>query len=460
MVFSSIPFLFFFLPAFLLLYFLVPKKLKNFVLLIFSLIFYAWGEPIYIILMLFSSLVDYINGFLLNKFKNSKSKKRAVLIFSIIVNLSLLSIFKYSGFIITTINDILGTSISNPNLPLPIGISFYTFQTMSYSIDVYMGRVKYERNFLNFFVYVSMFPQLIAGPIVRYEDISRELSNRTVTFENYKLGFTKFLRGLFKKVLLANNMGLLWSIISSYDISNISVLTSWLGIIAYSFQIFFDFSGYSDMAIGIGKMLGFSYPENFNYPYISKSITEFWRRWHMSLSTWFKDYVYIPLGGNRCSRYKHVRNILIVWLLTGLWHGSSWNFIIWGLYFGIILLLEKFIYGRVLEKLPKVFRHIYALLLIIIGWLIFAFTDINMIKDYLLSMFGLNGNVVLDNNFIFYTLNNLVFLSACIIFSIPIKFESNKFISIITTIMYIILFVLVVAFLVSDTYNPFLYFRF
>lgn len=460
MVFSSIPFLFFFLPLFLLLYFLVPKKLRNLVLLIFSLIFYAWGEPIYIILMLFSSLVDYINGILLNKFKNSKLKKRLVLIFSIVVNLSLLSIFKYSGFIITTINDILGTSISNPNLPLPIGISFYTFQTMSYTIDVYMGRVKYERNFLNFFVYVSMFPQLIAGPIVRYEDISRELSNRTVTFEDYKIGFTRFLRGLFKKVLLANNMGLLWSIISSYDINNISVLTSWLGIIAYSFQIYFDFSGYSDMAIGIGKMLGFSYPENFNYPYISKSITEFWRRWHMSLSTWFKDYVYIPLGGNRCSRGKHIRNILIVWLLTGLWHGSSWNFIMWGLYFGIILLLEKFIYGKALEKLPKVFSHIYALILIIIGWLIFAFTDVNMIKDYFFSMFGLNGNVVLDNNFIFYTLNNLVFLIACIIFSIPIKIKSNKFISIITTIMYIILFILVVAFLVSDTYNPFLYFRF
>ncbi len=460
MVFSSIPFLFFFLPLFLVLYFLVPKKLKNLVLLIFSLIFYAWGEPIYIILMLFSSLVDYINGLLLNKFKSSKLKKRLVLIFSIVVNLLLLSVFKYSGFIITTINDILGTSISNPNLPLPIGISFYTFQTMSYSIDVYMGRVKYEKNFLNFFVYVSMFPQLIAGPIVRYEDISRELSNRTVTFEGYKSGFVRFLRGLFKKVLLANNMGLLWSIISSYDISNISVLTSWLGIIAYSFQIYFDFSGYSDMAIGIGKMLGFNYPENFNYPYISKSITEFWRRWHMSLSTWFKDYVYIPLGGNRCSKIKHIRNILIVWLLTGLWHGSNWNFIIWGLYFGIILLLEKFIYGRVLEKLPKVFRHIYALLLIIIGWLIFAFEDVNIIKTYLLSMFGLNGNLVLDSNFIFYTINNLVFLSACIIFSIPIKFKSNKFISIITTITYIILFILVVAFLVSDTYNPFLYFRF
>lgn len=460
MVFSSIPFLFFFLPLFLLLYFLVPKKLRNLVLLIFSLIFYAWGEPIYIILMLFSSLVDYINGILLNKFKTSKLKKRLVLIFSIVVNLSLLSIFKYSGFIITTINDILATSISNPNLPLPIGISFYTFQTMSYSIDVYMGRVKYERNFLNFFVYVSMFPQLIAGPIVRYEDISRELSNRTVTFEGYKLGFTRFLRGLFKKVLLANNMGLLWTIISSYDIINISVLTSWLGIIAYSFQIYFDFSGYSDMAIGIGKMLGFSYPENFNYPYISKSITEFWRRWHMSLSTWFKDYVYIPLGGNRCSKGKHIRNILIVWALTGLWHGSSFNFIMWGLYFGIILLLEKFIYGKVLEKLPKVFSHIYALILIIIGWLIFAFTDVNMIKDYFLSMLGLNGNVVLDNNFIFYTLNNLVFLIACIIFSIPIKIKSNKFISIINTIIYIILFILVVAFLVSDTYNPFLYFRF
>lgn len=460
MVFSSIPFLFFFLPLFLLIYFIVPKRFKNFILLIFSLIFYAWGEPIYIILMVFSSLVDYTNGLLINKFKDNKVKSKIFMILSIVINISLLSVFKYSGFLVSTINDIFHLSLSSPNLPLPIGISFYTFQTMSYSIDVYRGNIKYEKNFINFFVYVSMFPQLIAGPIVRYEDISSMIEKRTVTLNSYSDGFVRFLKGLFKKVLLANNMGLLWNNIISNDFSTISVLTSWLGIIAFAFQIYFDFSGYSDMAIGIGKMLGFDYPENFNYPYISKSITEFWRRWHMSLSTWFRDYVYIPLGGNRVSKIKHLRNILIVWMLTGLWHGASVNFVLWGLYFALLLILEKFVYGEFLEKAPSILKHIYFIFTILIGWVVFAFTDISLIKDYILTMFGINSESFIDNSFIFYLLNNLFVLIVCFVLQIPIKLKENKFLIFIKVLLYIILFILTISFLVRDSYNPFLYFRF
>lgn len=460
MVFSSIPFLFFFLPLFLLIYFIVPKRFKNFILLIFSLIFYAWGEPIYIILMVFSSLVDYTNGLLINKFKDNKVKSKIFMILSIVINISLLSVFKYSGFLVSTINDIFHLSLSSPNLPLPIGISFYTFQTMSYSIDVYRGNIKCEKNFINFFVYVSMFPQLIAGPIVRYEDISSMIEKRTVTLNSYSDGFVRFLKGLFKKVLLANNMGLLWNNIISNDFSTISVLTSWLGIIAFAFQIYFDFSGYSDMAIGIGKMLGFDYPENFNYPYISKSITEFWRRWHMSLSTWFRDYVYIPLGGNRVSKIKHLRNILIVWMLTGLWHGASMNFVLWGLYFALLLILEKFVYGKFLEKAPSILKHIYFIFTILIGWVVFAFTDISLIKDYILTMFGINSESFIDNSFIFYLLNNLFVLIVCFVLQIPIKLKENKFLNFIKVLLYIILFILTISFLVRDSYNPFLYFRF
>ena len=347
MVFSRIPFLFFFLPIVLICYYLVPFKLKNYVLLVFSLIFYAWGEPVYIILMIFSCLLNYFYALYHDKVKN----KKLLFILCIVANLLILGFFKYADFLIDIINSIFRLNINPLKLALPIGISFFTFQTMSYSIDVYRSSVVPERNFFYFTTYVSMFPQLIAGPIVRYETISKELYKRDINFNNFSDGLLRFMQGLFKKVLIANNIGYLWTTLSSME--SLSIASAWLGIIAYTFQIYFDFSAYSDMAIGMGKMLGFNYLDNFNYPYISKSVTEFWRRWHISLSSWFKDYVYIPLGGSKCSRIKHIRNILIVWCLTGIWHGASYNFMLWGLYYGIILIIEKFFLKGFLSKLPN-----------------------------------------------------------------------------------------------------------
>ena len=466
MIFSSIPFLFFFFPFFLLLYYLIPFKYKNLILLIFSLVFYAWGEPIYITLMIFSSVVDYVNGLMIEKHKDNKKIKNIFMIGSIIINLSLLGFFKYADFLINSINNIFNTTIPLLKLGLPIGISFFTFQTMSYSIDVYRGEVKAEKNFLTFMTYVSMFPQLIAGPIVRYETVSQELHEREINFKHFSNGFLRFMRGLFKKVLIANNVGYLWSVMSTNP--NISVLGAWLGIIAYSFQIYFDFSGYSDMAIGMGKMLGFNYLENFNYPYIAKSITDFWRRWHISLSTWFRDYVYIPLGGSRVKKIINIRNIFIVWMLTGLWHGASWNFVIWGMYYGILLLLEKFVLKKYIDKLPNILKHIYTIILVIIGWLIFAFEDMNMLIDYVKTMFGLNGEFI-NSTFIYYFTNYFIILLIATILSTPVyeklenilknkKYPWIKFS--ITLIVYIVLLIITTAYLVSDTYNPFLYFRF
>lgn len=442
MVFSSIPFLFFFFPLFLVFYFVSPRKLKNFILLIFSLIFYAWGEPIYIFLMVLSSIVDYCNGLLISKYPK---RKKIFLIFSIIFNLSLLGFFKYFDFFVTALN----IGIDPLGLPLPIGISFYTFQTMSYSIDVYNGKVKPEKNFLNFMTYVSMFPQLIAGPIVRYETISNELKSRK---EDVAAGFIRFLEGLFKKVLIANNCGYLFTVVTSMPYNEISKLLSLLAILAFSIQIFFDFSGYSDMAIGIGKMLGFNYPENFNYPYIATSITDFWRRWHISLSSFFKDYVYIPLGGSRVSTLKNIRNIFVVWLLTGLWHGASFNFIIWGVYYGFLLLLEKFVLKNLIAKLPKFMKHIYTLIFVFIGWYIFAFDNFLDFGKILFS-----SNKFIDANFLYYFKNYFIILLTGIIFSMPFKIKLPKFILV---FLYVILFIVSISYLVSDSYNPFLYFRF
>ena len=466
MVFSSIPFIFFFLPIFLIIYYLVPFKIKNIILLIFSLIFYAWGEPIYILLMCFSSIVDYTNGLLLKR-TNNKRKRQLILIESLIVNIGLLGFFKYSDFLIENINTLLNLNIAKFNLPLPIGISFYTFQTMSYTIDVYRKEVPAEKNFINFMSYVSMFPQLIAGPIVRYETIHKELNKREISFNNFTIGFIRFLEGLFKKVIIANTLGALFLEISTnYEIY--SSLTLFMGLLAFSFQIFFDFSGYSDMAIGIGKMLGFNYLENFNYPYISKSITEFWRRWHISLSSFFKDYVYIPLGGSRCSKLKNIRNIFVVWFLTGFWHGASWNYLIWGVYFGIILLIEKFILKDFLEKLPNIIKHFYSIILILIGWLIFAFERFDVLKTFTSKLIGINTQLYSSDTIFFFKNYFLIFIAA-ILFSTPFgkivkeKIEKSKykgFLSIIMFISYILLFIITISFLVSDTYNPFLYFRF
>ena len=463
MIFSSIPFLFFFFPLFILLYFSLPFKYKNYILLLFSLIFYAWGEPIYILLMIFSSIVDFINGKNIEKYKDDNKKKKFYLIISIIINISLLGFFKYADFFIKVINNILYLDIPLLNLGLPIGISFFTFQTMSYSIDVYRGDVKAEKDFLTFMTYVCMFPQLIAGPIVRYETVSSELHKRDINFKKFADGFTRFLRGLFKKVLIANNIGLLFTLITSSEVNDISIMTGVLAIVSYAFQIYFDFSGYSDMAIGMGNMCGFTFLENFNYPYISKSITEFWRRWHISLSSWFKDYVYIPLGGSRVNILKNIRNILIVWILTGFWHGASWNFIFWGLYYGILLLLEKFVLKKYIDKLPDFVKHIYTIVLVFIGWMIFAFDDSKYLFEFIKA---LTSNKFVDSAFLYYFKNYFLILVIATLFSLPVypkvkeKMNNSIFTSLLSISIYVILFIITLSYLVSDTYNPFLYFRF
>ena len=459
MVFSSIPFLFFFLPIVLMCYYLVPFKLKNYVLLVFSLIFYAWGEPVYIILMIFSCLLNYFYALYHDKVKN----KKLLFILCIVANLLILGFFKYADFLIDIINSIFRLNINPLKLALPIGISFFTFQTMSYSIDVYRSSVVPERNFFYFTTYVSMFPQLIAGPIVRYETVSKELYKRDINFNNFSDGLLRFMQGLFKKVLIANNIGYLWTTLSSME--SLSIASAWLGIIAYTFQIYFDFSAYSDMAIGMGKMLGFNYLENFNYPYISKSVTEFWRRWHISLSSWFKDYVYIPLGGSKCSRIKHIRNILIVWCLTGIWHGASYNFMLWGLYYGIILIIEKFFLKDFLSKLPNTLKHIYTMLVVIIGWLIFASTDLSMFSIYFSNMLNIFKYPFIDETFIFYFKSYFIIIVVSTLLSMPIYQNIKKKLNsrgwmIISLILYLVFFFITVSYLVSDSYNPFLYFRF
>lgn len=452
MVFSSLIFIIFFLPIFLIIYYLVPNKIKNIILLIFSLIFYAWGEPLYILLLLFIAFINYISGLLIDKAK-IKRRKTLILIVNIFINLAFLFYFKYIDFVLANLG------LKTIGVVLPLGISFYIFQTMSYTIDLYRGEVGVQKNYFTLLTYVAMFPQLIAGPIVRYSDVEIELRERKITKQDVYDGFVTFLTGLFAKVLIANNVGYLFNLITE-DISSISALTAWLGIGAYTLQIYFDFLGYSVMAMGLGKMLGFKYPANFNYPYVAESITDFWRRWHITLSTWFRDYVYIPLGGNRCSKSKNIRNILIVWLLTGIWHGASWNFIIWGLYFGVILIIEKVFLLKKLEKAPKALRHIYALFLIMIGWLIFSIEDLEIMNIYFKKMF-MNGKII-DNEFIFYLKNYFVYILFGIIFSMPIlrKIKMSKTLKVIETILYIILFIITLAFIISDSYNPFLYFRF
>ena len=356
MVFSSIVFLFRFLPLFFLLYYLVPERMKNLILFLGSLIFYAWGEPVYVLLMLFSTVVDYVHGRLLERLRGKRGAK-LVLLSSVVINLGVLCFFKYADFLIGSVNAVLGTKVPLLSLGLPIGISFYTFQTMSYTIDVYRGQARVQRNLLDFGVYVAMFPQLIAGPIVKYRDVEKSMHHRSITLPDVSEGLKRFCMGLGKKVLLANNIGELWAFVSAMDLRRISMLTAWLGIVAFGFQIYFDFSGYSDMAIGLGRMLGFRFPENFNYPYISASVTEFWRRWHISLGSWFREYVYFPLGGSRRGLPKQLLNILVVWMLTGIWHGAGWNFLLWGLWFAFALMLEKLFLGRLLAWLRKDVAH-------------------------------------------------------------------------------------------------------
>ncbi|MWC27897.1 MBOAT family O-acyltransferase [Paenibacillus sp. MMS18-CY102] len=460
MVFSSLLFLFVFLPIVLALYYASPWRIRNLLLFIASLVFYAWGEPVYIAIMLLSSVADYSFGLLLGRSGQSAKRSKWIVIASVIVNLSLLGYFKYADFLIGNINGLLGTDIPLTELPLPIGISFYTFQSMSYIIDVYKGKAKAQRNWIDFGTFVALFPQLVAGPIVQYSTLAEQLKNRTATVSMFAEGVRRFLIGLGKKVLLANNIGLLWDTISASQADTLPVLTAWLGIIAYAFQIYFDFSGYSDMAIGLGLMLGFRFNENFHYPYVSRSITEFWRRWHISLGTWFRDYVYIPLGGNRRGLLIQVRNIMIVWLLTGLWHGASWNFLLWGLYFGVILLGEKWFLLRLLARLPGWASHLYALLLIVLGWVLFAFDDLSRIGEYLGAMLGLNGQPLWDDTALYLAYTNAVLLLVLGIAATPWRRLRRSYHPVLQLAWYAALFLASTAYLVDATYNPFLYFRF
>ena len=460
MVFSSVTFLFLFLPVSLILYYIVPQKLKNFVLLLCSLVFYAWGEPIYVLLMIYSILLNYVSGLLM---ANHPKYKKQVLVFTIVLNLFIIGFFKYYGFLMENFNALTGLNIPIRKLALPIGISFYTFQALSYDIDLYRGKFPVQKNFVAFAAYITMFPQLIAGPIVRYEDVAKQMMKRKLSLSRFGKGALRFIFGLSKKVLLANVVGALFDTIHASG-TDLSVVTAWIGALAYTFQIYFDFSGYSDMAIGLGEMLGFSFMENFDYPYAADSVTDFWRRWHISLSTWFREYVYIPLGGNRVNVIRHIRNILIVWFLTGLWHGASWNFILWGLYYGLLLLFEKYVWSRI--PMPRFINRILTLLLVIIGWVIFSSDTLPQILSTLGAMFGKAPLGFFDSNARYYLSTNWVLLVVCVFCALPgvrLIYKSLKQDTLGRVILWILAAVLLTvctAFMVSQSYNPFLYFRF
>ena len=462
MLFSSLTFLIIFLPVLLVIYYLIKEKYRNYILLFFSLIFYSWGEPKYILLMIISIIINYIMALLIDKFrKNSKS----LLILTIIINIGLLIFFKYSNFFITTFNDLTNNNLKLLNIALPIGISFYTFQILSYVIDVYKKDVKVQKNILYLGTYISFFPQLIAGPIVRYQTIEKQLKKRNHTIEKFSNGLRRFIVGLSKKVIIANNVAIIAdTIFNSKSVSRYSYYVIIIGMVSYTIQIYFDFSGYSDMAIGLGKMFGFDFDENFNYPYSSTSITEFWHRWHISLSTWFRDYVYIPLGGNKCKKIKWLRNFIIVWLLTGLWHGASWNYVIWGIYYAIILLIEKIFLNRVFDKTPKTMGWIYSMIVINIGWLIFRIEDLSLLKAIIFQGKEIGIRTFLADNFTI--INQVPFLLLGFILSFPIvkkaneKLLKNNTYLIIRDIVIVGLFLLSIAFLINNSYNPFIYFRF
>ena len=466
MVFSSAIFVFLFLPLVLLCYFLSPRKLKNYVLLFFSLVFYIFGGPKFLLVLLAVVLIDYVGAILIHK----TNKKKLFLILTITCNILVLVYFKYTGFFLENVNSIFGLKITIPKIVLPIGISFYTFQAMSYVIDVYRNKVKLQKNFLTLLLYVSLFPQLVAGPIVRYETIEDELNNRKETFNDISEGIKRFILGLAKKVIIANQMGLLADTI--FGLNELSTPVAILGGIAYMFQIYFDFSAYSDMAIGLGRIFGFKFLENFNFPYISKSITEFWRRWHISLSTWFRDYIYIPLGGNRKGIKRQIINMLIVWLLTGFWHGAEWNFVLWGLYYFIYLVLEKFVLNKFLDKLPNFLRHVYAIVIIYFGWIIFRCDSMELLKHYFNALFSFNFSAMSFNEILIYLESYYVYFILAIIFSTPVYYKlvekissvKNKKLKLVLNIIHylglIVIFIITIMFLAYSSYNPFIYFRF
>ena len=457
MLFSSITFLFYFLPILLIVYFVVPKKFKNLVLFIFSLFFYFYGEPKYGFLLLISCIINYIMGSLIEK---HRKYAKVFFIIALVYNIGQLLYFKYLDFFIENVNNIFNTNIKFMYIVMPIGISFFTFQTISYVIDVYNKKVEASKSFLNFATYVCLFPQLVAGPIVRYETISEELKNRKSNYDTFALGVKRFAIGLFKKVLIANLVGELCASLSV--LTNQSVMSYVFQAVGFTLQIYFDFSGYSDMAIGLGLFFGFHFLENFNYPLVASSITDFWRRWHISLSSFFRDYVYIPLGGNRVSLLKWIRNIFVVWFLTGFWHGASWNFILWGLYFAVILVLEKKLYGKLLNK-TKVFKYIYTTVLVVISFVIFNCETIGDIKIFLSSMFGFSNLPLVNSETLYYIRSYLVLLIIAIIASTPLlKVIGNKLkkLEFLEPVIYIGIIILVTAYLIDSSFNPFLYFRF
>ena len=469
MVFSSLTFLFLFFPIVIGVYYLCPRALRNLWLLAASLLFYAWGEPVYIRLMVASILFNYLCGLGVAALQKREKKgiAKTLLILCVVGNIGALGVFKYADLLIGTINGIAGSHLALLELALPIGISFYTFQALSYVIDVYRGTVAAQKNPITFGTYIALFPQLIAGPIVQYKTVEEQLSCRRETAAQFAAGIGRFTVGLGKKVLIANQVGALWDTVSALPQAQLAAGTAWLGALAFTFQIYFDFSGYSDMAIGLGKMLGFEFLENFDYPYLSRSITEYWRRWHISLGTWFREYVYIPLGGNRRGLSRQILNLIIVWGLTGLWHGASWNFLLWGLYYGVILIVEKVWLLRPLQKAPAAVQHLYSLLLIILGWIIFALTDFSAIGGYFAALFGAHGG--LDSSTMYLLTSNLILLVIAGFAStrLPAKLAAG-FVQRLTPtgqtavkcVFYTGVLLMCIAFLVGDSYNPFLYFRF
>ena len=469
MVFSSLTFLFSFLPLTLLLYFLAPRKYRNGVLFLVSLVFYAWGEPVYISLMLFSTVLDYTCSYLIDRYRHNRRVSRSALLTSVVVNLGLLGFFKYGDWLLSIFNNFTGLNIPAMGLALPIGISFYTFQTMSYTIDVYRGDAPVQKNIISLGAYVTLFPQLIAGPIVRYQTVAEQIDERTENVDLFGQGVKRFVVGLGKKVLLANNIGLLFDHVRDLAPGEFGVLGAWLGIVAFALQIYFDFSGYSDMAIGLGHMLGFNFLENFNYPYISQSIGEFWRRWHMSLGTWFRDYVYIPLGGSRQGVAKTYRNLILVWLLTGLWHGANWNFVLWGAYFAVFLVIERAGWLKILNSLPRFFRHAYTLVVVAFSWVLFAFEDGQQIIDFSKALLGIGTALTTPGDFYLlanYGLSLLILTLAATPWPSRLweglmeRKKDTCWPELLHPLLTAVIFILATAYLVDASYNPFLYFRF
>lgn len=476
MLFSSTVFLFYFLPVVLLLYFVSPRWLKNTILLVSSLFFYAWGEPRFVLIMLASIVMNYFFGFMVDKYRDDEKKIKWTMVLMLLGNLGMLGVFKYASFFVENVNSVFGFSLNDPEIPLPLGISFFTFQAMSYVIDVYRNDGRLQKNLFDLALYVSFFPQLIAGPIVRYQTVADEIVDRRETIDDFVSGIQRFVIGLGKKMILANSCGYVADQVFSQSAGDLSTTLAWIGIIAYSLQIYFDFSGYSDMAIGLGRMFGFHFLENFNYPYISKSVSEFWRRWHISLGSWFRDYVYIPLGGNRQGPWKTYRNLTIVWLLTGVWHGASWTFIAWGLYYGIFIMFERAFLGKWLAAWPAWLAHVFTLFVVVIGWVFFRADNFTYAIDYLQVMFGLHGGEVFDQTAYFYLVQYGTVLLLAMIAATPLpkmlvahflrhEVDSERPVlaasaGLARAAYILLIFGISISYVVSSTFNPFIYFRF